>query len=432
MLSCSEYSLFFGISTGMILYFFSPYIGERLLGDARTVLSLKALAVSLPAISLTSALAGFFAGLRKVYKNAVSAVIEQGTKIILTSTALALSVPPLMSGVEYACLAVVGGAALAEGMSLFMNVVMYTFDNRSPLGVKAGNKKTEIKRTRLKDVSVISLPVAVGAYARQGLSTAEHLAIPWGMKKSGMNSSDALASYGVLCGMVFPVIFFPSAVLSSAAGLLIPELAELRALGRTDRIRSVVEGVLEAAMVFSVGCAGVFLAFGNDLGLSVYGSTEAGRFICIMAPLVPVMYVDTTVDCMLKGLGEQVHSMRINIIDSALSLVLVLALVPYFGITGYVISVYFCECLNCILSLMRLHKITGFSGSVLKAFTMSVALVSVCIFVVKGLFHLSAAWEIVLSAGMYLALSVIFSPCPIVREKHGPNVKNNVEIGAIG
>ena len=60
------------------------------------------------------------------------------------------------------------------------------------------------------------------------------------MKKNGMNSADALASYGILHGMVFPLILFPSAVISSAAGLLIPELAEFRALGQKERIYNVV------------------------------------------------------------------------------------------------------------------------------------------------------------------------------------------------
>ena len=40
-------------------------------------------------------------------------------------------------------------------------------------------------------------------------------------------------------------------------------------------------------------------------------------YIRILSPLVPVMYTDTVTDGMLKGLDQQIQSMRYNIIDSA-------------------------------------------------------------------------------------------------------------------
>lgn len=433
--SCIAYSLIFSLSTGTLMYIFSPLIGKYLLCDSRTVLSLRVLSVSLIPISLTSALSGCFTGLRKVYKNAVSAMLEQGTKIILTSTALALSIPQMTDRVEYACLAVVGGAAVSEGASLVINAVMLLLDNKRPAGTRAGDSFSRHRKTRLSDVAEVSLPVAVGAYARQGLSTAEHLAIPWGMKKSGMDSASALASYGVLHGMVFPLILFPSAVLSSAAGLLVPELAELRALGKRDSIEALSHKALEAAVLFSVGCAGVFLCFSHELGMSVYNSAEAGRMILATAPLVPVMYLDMTVDCMLKGLGEQLHSMRINIIDSASSLALVLLLVPSFRIVGYVISVYFCECLNCFLSLRRLNKITGVGDAVVPFFVRSAAFAALSFAVLRGAtyyFDLPVSASIAVFAALYLSLSVIFSKLGVKRQKTKANMKNNVEIGARG
>ena len=65
------------------------------------------------------------------------------------------------------------------------------------------------------------------------------------------------------------------------------------------------------------------------------------------------------IDGILKGVGEQVHSMKINIADSALSLILSVVLIPRFGIKGYVGSVYVCECMNCLFSFVRLRRVTG-------------------------------------------------------------------------
>ena len=70
------------------------------------------------------------------------------------------------------------------------------------------------------------------------------------------------------------------------------------------------------------------------------------------------MYLDSAVDAMLKGLGAQLDSMRINVIDAATSFVLVLILVPRFGIGGSIAVIYICEMLNDTLSIVRLLQIT--------------------------------------------------------------------------
>lgn len=416
MSRCAIYSLIFSLPTGSLLYLLSPAIGSRLLGDVRTVMSLKVLSLALPAISLTSALSGYFSGVRKVYKNALSAVTEQGMKIIFTSTALALSVPHLTDSVEYACLAVVGGSAVSEGLSLIISVIMYMFDNKRPQGTSPGRGGALTEHFTVRSIAAVSLPVALGAYARQGLSSAEHLAIPWGMKKSGLGAAGALASYGVLHGMVFPLILFPSAVLVSAAGLLVPELAEYKALSAEKKIKFTVSEVYSLSLLFSLGCAAVFFAFAPELGMSVYGSAEAGERIMQCAPLIPVMYFDMAVDCMLKGLGEQVQSMRINIIDSASSLLLVLILVPIFGISGYIVSVYFCEILNCTLSLMRLKCVTGVFPNIRGTIIPSLFCAAVAVFFTSALPRICGRGivcvpiSIAMCAVIYLFLAVCFIP----------------------
>ena len=57
---------------------------------------------------------------------------------------------------------------------------------------------------------------------------------------------------------------------------------------------------------------------------------------------------------MLKGLGQQVYSMNVNILDALLSVILVWTLVPRYGIDGYLVTVYVSELFNTVLSITRL------------------------------------------------------------------------------
>ena len=101
------------------------------------------------------------------------------------------------------------------------------------------------------------------------------------------------------------------------------------------------------------------MVWGGTLGQRLYRSAAAGRYIRMLAPLTPLMYLDTAVDGMLKGLGLQTASMRINILDAALSLLLVWQLIPRRGVGGYLIILYFSETLNFLLSYRRLFRHAG-------------------------------------------------------------------------
>jgi len=349
------YSLIFGISSGVLLFSSSEIIAKYLLQDMRTVQSLKILAISLPAISLSSALSGYFTGLRKVSKNAVCAVSEQFIKIIITSTALVLISP---NEVESACNAVVGGAALAEAWSLVLNIVFYLSDSGRPIGGKLGHIKKCLK-TKFKDVAEISFPSAVGTYARQGLTTLEHLAIPRGLKRSGLTQEQALASYGLLQGISFPLVMFPYAVIGAFTSLLIPEVSERHAAGDKSGITHMTRLVYRSSALFSIAACGFFVNYSDTLGVLVYDSSDATVYTLLLGLLVPFMYLDTAVDSLLKGLGEQVYTMKVNIADAASGLFLVCLLTPVLGIYGYILTIWICEIMNLWASIRRLGKITG-------------------------------------------------------------------------
>ena len=94
---------------------------------------------------------------------------------------------------------------------------------------------------------------------------------------------------------------------------------------------------------------------------SVVDFSPVYTLLCIgvFAVLVPLMYLDTVVDGMLKGLGEQLASMKYNIIDAAISVFLVYTLLPRMGINGYIVCVFVTELVNDVLSLSRLISVTG-------------------------------------------------------------------------
>ena len=399
---CIAYALFFSLSSAVLLYFLAPYIGTRLLQDERTVSSLKVLAVSLPPIALSSVFNGYFMAVRRVYKNAIVQLLGQGIKIYLCILLISLFGA---SDVESACLSVVIGGTAAELGSFVLHYLLYIFEKHSRNEIKASRS---MERTVLRKVLGTALPVAFSAYARSGLITIEHMLIPKGLEKSGSSKDSALAAYGTIHSMVFPLVLFPSALSGSFAGLLVPEVAESQAQGDTERIHRIINRVFSAALTFAIGTAGIMMFFSYELANTVYPTAGAGKYVLMIAPLIPVMYIDTSVDSILKGLGEQVYCMGVNIVDALLSVILVWILLPKMGITGYILTVYFTETVNAALSISRLFTVTNAKPRIFQwVIKPLLAVVGSCFAVRLIATHITGAIQGAWELTVYITLTIV-------------------------
>lgn len=349
--ACLRYALGFGTLATLLLFLLAHPLGTYILHEPRSIRALRLLALTLLPIALTTVLNGYFTAVRRAWKNALSQVTEQGVKISLTIYLLTFFAP---KSVEGCMLAILSGGAVAESFSLVFNLVLYLLERKKSIPQQAHKNHQKVA------VSKVALPVAISAYARSGLLAIEHILIPKGLLSFGAGNSEALAAYGALQGMALPVVLYPAAILTSFSALLIPEVTEQQSAGNHKEIRYVAGRVYQLTLLFALGVSGVMLSLSAELGSVLYKSREVATFIAALSPLVPIMYLDTATDAMLKGLGEQVYSMNVNIIDALVSVCCVALLVPHMGIRGYLMTIYITELLNAALSITRLLRISGF------------------------------------------------------------------------
>ena len=346
---CIAYSLFFGLSASAILYFTAEPIGFLWVGDARTVQPIRLLALSLPFISLSSVFSGYFTAIGRVYKSVAVQIAEQLFRIALVGLMLG-RVPS--GDIEKSCTVIVLAGTAAELLSFVLIFLLYLGDIRRHSTEGAHSKKLT---SRMLGVAV---PLAVSAYARTSLSTLEHLLVPRGLKSAGFSADEALSGYGTIQGMVFPIIGFPSCFLTALSEMLVPEMTKAQVSGDERYIAHTANSLLQKCLIFSIGVAAILFTFSEDLAMAVYGSAEAGGYIKVFAFITPIMYLDMVTDGMLKGLGQQMYSMKYNILDAALSVGLVYTLLPRYGLIAYIIIICFTECFNFTLSIQRLSRLT--------------------------------------------------------------------------
>lgn len=315
----------------------------------------------------------------------------------------------LNHGLEASCTAIVFGISAAEFFSLCCSYTLYRFSVCKP-------KETEKGTDIWKRIFRISIPDTVGSEMRSILMTVEHLLIPVGFRKSGADPQAALATYGVVHGMSLPLVLYPSALLSSLSGLLVPEISALHISGNRPRINYMISRVLHLTLIFSVGTAGIMYFNAKRLSIAVYGNDSSFFFIQILSPLIPIMYCDMSVDGMLKGLDQQVSYMRYNIIDASICVVLVYILVPVFSVKGYIIVVFVSETVNFLLSFRRLTKVSDVNISFFKDIFIPLFCVIGANLIKNMIFtpidivgaKLSASLEIITAALLYVGMIVLF------------------------
>lgn len=344
---CINYSLFMGILACIILFVFAPFISTYWLHSKVSYVPLRIIAISLPFLSVSSSINGYFSALRDVKKTAFAQVFEQVLKIYFISFLFNYFLP---SGIEYACISLVLGSTVSEIASFLLLFIFYKRD------IYKKNCSLNRVENYTKQILRITLPIAFTSYIRSGLSTLKQILIPISLEKSGISCEKALSQYGMINGMAMPLIMFPCTFISSFSSLLIPEFSYLNAKKSYDKINFAINKILKFCFIFSFLIMGIFWCFSEKLSNSIYSEANVSIFIKVLSPLIVLMYIDNIVDGILKGLDKQVHVMCINILDLVTSISFIYFLLPIYGIKGYIIVLFISELLNGLVSLFLLIK----------------------------------------------------------------------------
>ena len=342
---CFLYSLLCSGTLSAALYLGAPWIAGHWIGNMQTLDSLRLFAAFLPASCLCAVMTGYFTGAGRIGTLAAVEVAEQ-----LCSMAVTLWLLHFWAAGDpgRSCMSVIMGSSIGAVVTLVCLSILRFQENREV------GRSIPI-RSRLLQTAV---PLALADDLKSGITTAENLMVP---KRLALCKAveNPLAAFGLLSGMVFPIVMFPACILFSLAELLIPELARCAAAGSRGRIRYLSRRSLRIAMLYGLFFGAAEFLLAEELCLRLYQNTEAGKYLRLYALLIPMLYCDAITDSMNKGLGQQKICVRYNILTSAMDVAGLYLLLPEYGMLGYFVSFLITHAVNFILSLRLLLKVTG-------------------------------------------------------------------------
>ncbi len=350
-------AMFLSFGCTAYIYTFSEMIAARFLFEPRTAPLLRIISLSIPMATVHSCINGYFYGIRKTAIPAATQLAEQIVRV--GSIFFLYEIIKARGGVPTISFAVVG---LVIGESASMLVSLIAIYHRFYMLTNSHCMLSKVKQSfgvYLKDTKQLlslAVPLSVNRTLINFLQSIEAIYIPQRLQLYGYDNATALGVYGVLTGMALPLILFPSAITNSISVLLLPLVSEAEAVNNQSAIKKAVRKSIKYCFILGFLCTGLFLVFGRYTGMLLYDSSLAGSFIITLSFICPFLYVASTLNSILNGLGKTGQTFAYSMVSLGVRLLFVFFALPIFGIQGYLWGLLVSQLVQTSLCVFAVRK----------------------------------------------------------------------------
>lgn len=340
-------TLALSLGCSILIFCHADWLALRFLKEARCENLLKILAVTIPFGTMQSCICGYYFGLHKAGVPAFSQLIEQTFRIaavwLLYHIYITnhLTISPVIAVI---------GLVFGEICSFLFTLTCFSFSQK--VKIRFRNLHTT---SHLKEILTLSTPLTISRLCINLLASLEAAMLPNALKAYGMTPDTALSVYGILTGMALPFILFPNALTGSISLMLLPKVSESQAQGRTTALKNILNNTFRFCLFLGFSCLLFFIIFGDFLGNFVFSSQLAGSFIKTLAWICPFLYLNTTFNSVLNGLGRTNVTFFNGICGLFIRIGIIFIGVPRLGIQGYLFSLLASQLFITISSMMCLR-----------------------------------------------------------------------------
>lgn len=356
------FTLITGGLFSIIFYFNAPLLATKILNNPQTELILKAIAPALFFVSIASIFRGFFQGLRIMTPTAVSQVIEQITRIVVTLIVIKCL---LDYSLHYQATGAALGVSAGEALGLLTLIVIflkmkYNIENKVKTKVNAKSKSTFNLFTELIK---FGFPITIGRIVASLMYSMEAILIPSRLQAAGYSVSQATSLYGQLSGMVQQIIHLPTIITIAVTSSLIPAISESVSNNNYLELKNRYQEALRIAIYAGLPAVTIFYLLPNEICKVLFGYPQAGEILKLISLGVIFLYLLQIFSGVLQGLGKPNTVVINSIIGLTFEIILIYFLVsrPDIGLKGAIIGITIRFFVIATLNFIAIGKEIGFS-----------------------------------------------------------------------
>lgn len=339
-------TLLFSVPVTLLLFLIrKPF--TQIFADPRSADLFYIMIFGLSFTSVYAIIRGCFWGNRRFFAYSFIELLEEIVMIIV-GVLLIVVLPTGLSGVNGAAVAV-----LVSYLTSFSIAVVYFFAKGGKLASPRGEFLPLLKS---------SMPVTAMRASSPLMSSLISVLFPMRLISAGMSSARAMSEYGVVYGMVMPVLMLPSTLISSIALVLVPELSECFYKNDKTKLTALVEKALSSSVLIACILIPLFLSCGECVGIFLYSNAESGSLIAHSALLLLPLSVTMISTSILNSMNCEKQTLLFFLCGSAAMLACVWILPRYLGSGALILGMACDYVITAVCSLVLLKKKTGKLG----------------------------------------------------------------------
>ncbi len=324
--------LLFGIFGGKMTFLFS---------DERSFEIFKILLVGLCFACIYAVIRGYFWGNKQFLTASLLEMSEEIVMVLVGVTLLRGVSSPLDGGKKAAW-----AMAIADIVSCVFAVVCLFVS-----GARLKNPKRA-----LRPLFSGAMPITAVRASGSLVTSAVAVILPAMLIRAGIGESEALSLFGVVSGMVMPVLFIPSTLIGSLALVLVPELSADYYNRNEERLKTNLLRGLKFSLVIACALIPIFFVLGEDLGRLAFSDATAGKMIaksCIILLPMSLTMISTS---MLNSIGFEKQTFTFFFLGAAALLICILLLPAVCGVYAYIVGLGASYLTTALFNLVFLGK----------------------------------------------------------------------------
>lgn len=330
---------------------FVPYLAGTLLGNEASATALYAGIAIVPIAAIGGLIRGYFQGIARIEETAWSQIIEQVCRIMLITWLL-----PVMFSAESNAM----NAAYAMGITMLAEAasVLYLLFKYKQQQRRKSTPNSEQKRFPFSPILEVALPSSGSRLFGTFTWFLEPIIFLRALTLSGMTAIAATSLYGVISGVLVPLLLFPAFIPYALSVVLVPAVSGAVASSNHSKLQGRIDLALRLSAITGTFAAAVFFIHGQALSEKLFHVTEGGAYMTILAPVFFFYYIQSPLYSILQATGDAKAAMMNSVYGgiAKLGVMFVLASQPGLQETGAVLAIGFGVLITSFLHIATLRK----------------------------------------------------------------------------
>ncbi len=333
----------FNIFIVILLILLAPLIAGVFLKNEELSLPIIACSLTLPFITLSSIVRGYFFGKQRMIPHVVSNIFEQIVRI----AAMFLIIPKL---IKYGMIYAISGLIIINVISEIASILILFFFLPKHFKIKKSDFKLE--HDTICDVGAVAIPTTMGRLVSSIGSFLEPIILTFVLFRIGYNNSYVTNEYGIINGYVLPMVTMPSFLTGAISSALLPVISKSYAEGKIKYVKTKIKQAIGLSLAIGVPVT-LLIFFFPDLCLSIlFGDASGTDYLRVASLIYFISYIGNPLASALQAMNKSKVVMISNTIAIVIKVVF-LYIFTYLDIGMY--SLLFSSFLAIIY--MTIHQI---------------------------------------------------------------------------